>query len=99
MVTTIPENAPTDIKPAWPSDNSPRIPTVRLSETAMMTYAQIGTSKPFIELEMLPVSTSACTTTNATMTIPKESSVSRPLREAAYFFSLFILFRPLKPFH
>ena len=29
-------NAPTDIKPACPSESSPEIPTTRLSETAMI---------------------------------------------------------------
>ena len=33
----VPMNAPTLIKPAWPSDSSPITPTVRLSETAMTT--------------------------------------------------------------
>ena len=32
---TMPENAPTLIKPAWPRLSSPRIPTVRFSDTAM----------------------------------------------------------------
>ena len=30
-----PEKAPTLIKPAWPRDSSPRMPTVRLRDTAM----------------------------------------------------------------
>ena len=37
VAATMPENAPTDMKPAWPSDSSPRMPTVRLSDTAMTT--------------------------------------------------------------
>ena len=44
MAITMPENAPTLIKPAWPRLSSPEMPTVRLRETAMTTYAQIGTS-------------------------------------------------------
>ena len=31
----MPENAPTLMKPACPSDSSPEMPTVRFSETAM----------------------------------------------------------------
>ena len=49
----MPENAPTLIKPAWPSDNSPEMPTVRLSDTAMTMYTQIGTSWPFKERVIL----------------------------------------------
>ena len=41
---TMPENAPTLMKPAWPRLSSPEMPTVRFSETAMTTYTQIGTS-------------------------------------------------------
>ena len=33
----MPENAPTLMKPAWPSDSSPEMPTTRLSDTAMHT--------------------------------------------------------------
>ena len=33
--TMTPLNAPTLIKPAWPRLSSPRMPTVRFSETAM----------------------------------------------------------------
>ncbi len=32
---TMPENAPTLIKPAWPRLNSPEMPTVRFKDTAM----------------------------------------------------------------
>ena len=35
VVATMPVKAPTDMKPAWPRDSSPRIPTVRFRETAM----------------------------------------------------------------
>ena len=38
--------APTHMKPACPRESSPRIPTVRLSETARITYIQIGTRSP-----------------------------------------------------
>ena len=44
-----PANAPTDINPACPSDNSPRIPTTRFSDTAITIYAHIGTSIPRID--------------------------------------------------
>ena len=38
MVTaTMPVKAPTLMKPAWPRDSSPEIPTTRLRETAMHT--------------------------------------------------------------
>ena len=83
VVVTMPANAPTDMKPAWPSDSSPRMPTVRLSEIAMTTYAQIGTSRPLIWLEIMPPAMSACTMMNAAMTIPNESRVSRPRLDAA----------------
>ena len=33
--TTAPVKAPTLMKPAWPSDSSPEMPTTRLSEMAM----------------------------------------------------------------
>ena len=83
VVVTMPANAPTDIKPAWPSDSSPRMPTVRLSEMAMTTYAQMGTSRPLIWLEMPPPAMAACTMMYAMMTMPKHSSVSRPRLDAA----------------
>ena len=44
MDMTIPENAPTLMKPACPRLSSPEMPTVRLREIAMTMYAQIGTS-------------------------------------------------------
>ena len=55
MAITMPENAPTLIKPAWPRLSSPEMPTVRLRETAMTTYAQIGTSCPLSERVIAPV--------------------------------------------
>ena len=42
--TSVPAKAPTLINPAWPRLSSPSMPTVRFRETAMTTYAQIGTS-------------------------------------------------------
>ena len=33
----VPMNAPTLMKPAWPSDSSPSTPTVRFSEIAITT--------------------------------------------------------------
>ena len=35
MEAMMPEKAPTLMKPAWPRDSSPRIPTVRFRDTAM----------------------------------------------------------------
>ena len=35
MAVTMPEKAPTLMKPAWPRLSSPRMPTVRFRETAM----------------------------------------------------------------
>ena len=34
--TTMPVKAPTDIKPACPKESSPKMPTVRFKEIAMM---------------------------------------------------------------
>lgn len=51
---TTPVNAPMLIKPAWPRLSSPRMPTVRLSDSAMMIYALIGTSCPLNERESSP---------------------------------------------
>lgn len=53
MLNVLPTKAPRHIKPAWPKLSSPRIPTVRFSESAMITYAQIGTNRPLIRLEAL----------------------------------------------
>ena len=55
----------------------------RLSEIAMTTYEQIGTSRPLIWLEMPPPAMAACTMMYAIMTMPKHSSVSRPRLDAA----------------
>ena len=35
VAATMPENAPTLIKPAWPRLSSPEMPTVRFKDTAM----------------------------------------------------------------
>ena len=37
MEVMMPEKAPTLIKPAWPRDSSPRMPTVRFRDTDMTT--------------------------------------------------------------
>ena len=37
MAATMPEKAPTLIKPAWPKDSSPEKPTTRFKDTAMVT--------------------------------------------------------------
>ena len=37
MAAMMPEKAPTLIKPAWPRDSSPRMPTVRFREMDMHT--------------------------------------------------------------
>ena len=37
IAAVTPVKAPTLIKPAWPRDSSPKIPTVRFSEMAMTT--------------------------------------------------------------
>ena len=52
---TMPENAPTLMKPAWPRLSSPDTPTTRLSETAMTTHTQMGTSWPRSERVMPPL--------------------------------------------
>ena len=56
-------NAPTLINPAWPRLNSPMMPTVRFKDTAMTTYAQMGTSIPFREEVKRPPESIACITT------------------------------------
>ena len=35
MEVTMPENTPRLIKPAWPRDSSPKMPTVRFRDTAI----------------------------------------------------------------
>ena len=35
MEAVMPEKAPRLMKPAWPRDSSPKMPTVRFSDTAM----------------------------------------------------------------
>ena len=67
---TTPENTPTLIKPACPRLSSPEMPTVRLSDTAMTMYTQIGTNCPRSERETRPAFCKSCTATNATMTMP-----------------------------
>ena len=62
--------APTHINPAWPRLSSPRIPTVRLRETARMMYIQMGTSSPVSILLSAPAEASVCMTAKATMRIP-----------------------------
>ena len=94
----MPENAPTDIKPAWPSDSSPRIPTVRLSETAITTYAQIGTSRLSSRLETMPNERSTCMTAKAMMTMPNENQRIAPRFGGGILFQFLHVFRPLKPF-
>ena len=50
--------------------SSPRIPTVRLRETARMMYIQMGTSSPVSILLSAPAEASVCMTAKATMRIP-----------------------------
>ena len=53
VAMTMPENAPTLMKPAWPRLSSPEMPTVRFSETAMTMYTQMGMSWPRSERDIL----------------------------------------------
>ena len=46
-----PRYAPTHIKPAWPSDSSPRKPTTRLSETARIMLIEIFSSRNSVDEE------------------------------------------------
>jgi hypothetical protein len=68
--TNAPTKPPTLIKPACPRLSSPRMPTVRLREIAIMIYAQIGTSCPDREFVSMPMPESSWMAKNITTTIP-----------------------------
>ena len=81
------EKAPTHINPAWPSESSPRIPTTRLSETAIVAYTHRGTSMPSMWALTTPPARSACTTAKAST---RRAIVFRLSREA-FVIEVFIL--------